>query len=171
MRSWLKKLIPARHSIEQRWFLRPFAATIMDHRCWTLHRENVARAFALGLFIAFVPLPVHLILAGILGIMFRLNLPVLFATVFVSNPLTWVPQIGGSIWMGAKILGLDLGPISEHFARRWLTVFEHLWAPLLTGSIVLGILAAVLGYFLVQGLWRARVIYHLHRRRRRSRRQ
>jgi uncharacterized protein (DUF2062 family) len=139
--------------------------------CGRLRRLSWIIAFALGLFIAFVPLPVHLILAGILGIMFRLNLPVLFATVFVSNPLTWVPQIGGSIWMGAKILGLDLGPISEHFARRWLTVFEHLWAPLLTGSIVLGILAAVLGYFLVQGLWRARVIYHLHRRRRRSRRQ
>jgi uncharacterized protein len=169
MRQWLKRFIPPRTSIEKRWFLRPFAASIMDHRCWTLHRENVARAFALGLFIAFIPLPVHLLLVGLLGIWLRLNLPVLFATVFVSNPITWVPQIGGSIWVGAKILGIDLAPLSVQFARHWLWDFKIMWAPLVTGSIVLGAIAALLGYMLVQSLWRARVSYLLRRRRARSR--
>jgi uncharacterized protein (DUF2062 family) len=72
---------------------------------------------------------------------FRLNLPVLMAAVFVSNPFTWVPQVAGSLWVGAKLLGLDLMPF---------------------------LIAAASGYVLAQAAWRARVIYQLRRRRARS---
>jgi uncharacterized protein (DUF2062 family) len=132
----------------------------------------VVRAFSLGLLIAFVPptpLPIHLTLCAVLGILFRLNLPVLFATVFLSNPFTWFLQVVGSIWVGAKLMGLDLTPFVHELSHRseWAQLGQ-LWPPLLLGALVLGLLAGGLGFVLAECAWRARVIYHLRQRRARS---
>jgi len=172
MRRWLKRITPDRHTLEKIWCLRPFHALVLDRCCWTLNRHSVTRAFALGLFIAFIPptpLPVHLVTCVILGVLFRLNLPVLFATVFVSNPFTWLPQVAGSIWVGAKLMGMDLMPLLHqlHHHHLWAQV-NQLWAPLLLGALVLGLAAAGAGYVLAQFAWRVHVFYQLRRRRARS---
>jgi uncharacterized protein (DUF2062 family) len=173
MQRWLKRITPDRAKLESLWYLKPFAALVMNTGCWTFHRNNVTRAFALGLFIAFIPptplLPVHFVVCTIAAMLFRLNLPVLFATVFVSNPFTWVPQVLGCIWVGAKLLGIDLQPIMHHLNHRNFSAhLNQLWEPLFLGALVLGSIAALFGYVLAQCLWRARVGYHLRRRRRRS---
>jgi uncharacterized protein (DUF2062 family) len=172
MRRWLKRITPERHVLEKLWCLKPFAAVLRDRGCWKFTRPSVVRAFSLGLLIAFIPptpLPVHLTLCALFGILFRLNLPVLFATVFLSNPLTWVPQVFGSLWVGAKLMGTDLTPLAHQITPRnaW-SELGQLWPPLLLGALVLGLAAAGLGYVLAQGVWRARVILHLRRRRSRS---
>ena len=172
MQRWLKRITPDRHTLEKLWCLRPFKALVLDRGCWTFNRHSVTRAFALGLFIAFIPpspLPVHLVTCVILGVLFRLNLPVLFATVFVSNPFTWLPQVAGSIWVGAKLMRMDLMPVMHelHHRHPWRHLNE-LWAPLLLGALALGLVAAGSGYILAQCAWRARVLYHLRRRRARS---
>jgi uncharacterized protein len=172
MQRWLRRITPDRHSLEKLWCLKPFKTRVLDRGCWTFNRHSVTRGFALGLFIAFIPptpLPVHLVTCVILGVLLRLNLPVLTATVFVSNPLTWLPQVAGSIWVGAKLMGMDLVPVLHQLKHRNLwTEVNHLWAPLLLGALVLGLVAAGIGYVLAQGLWRAHVLYHLRLRRARS---
>jgi uncharacterized protein len=173
MQRWLKSITPDRHALEKLWCLKPFGGLGVDRGCWTFKRTSVIRAFSLGLLIAFVPptpiLPLHLTLCAVLGILFRLNMPVLFATVFISNPFTWFPQIAGSIWVGAKLMGLDLTPLLHELPHRHLwTHLNQLWAPLLLGALVLGVLAAGFGYLLAQLVWRVRILYHLRRRRLRS---
>ena len=172
MQRWLKSITPDRHTLEKLWCLKPFKALVLDRGCWTFNRHSVTRAFALGLFIAFIPpipLPVHLVTCVILGVLFRLNLPVLFATVFISNPFTWLPQVAGSLWVGAKLLGLDLMPLLHGLKHQNIGAqFQELWAPLLLGSLVLGLVAAGLGYVLAQCIWRGRVLFHWRRRRARS---
>jgi uncharacterized protein (DUF2062 family) len=170
MQRWLKSITPDRITLEKLWCLRPFKALVLDRGCWTFNRHSVTRAFALGLFIAFIPptpLPVHIVTCVILGVLFRLNLPVLIATVFVSNPFTWVPQVAGSIWVGAKLMGLDLMPMLHELHHPWRHLGD-LWAPLLLGALVLGLAAAAAGYVLAQLAWRAHVFFHLRRRRARS---
>jgi uncharacterized protein (DUF2062 family) len=173
MRGWLKRITPDRQTLEAHWILRHFAALFLDRGCWTFNRHSVTRGFALGLFIAFIPptplLPVHLVTCALLGMYFRLNLPVLFTTVFVSNPFTWLPQIAGSLWVGSKLMGLDFMPFMREIRHQtfWTNVNE-LWPPLLLGALVLGILAGVTGYVLAQCVWRARVVHHLRRRKARS---
>ena len=168
MQRWLKRITPDRHTLEKLWCLRPFKALVVDRGCWTFNRHSVTRAFALGLFIAFIPptpLPVHIVTSVILGMLFRLNLPVLFATVFISNPFTWLPQVVASIWVGAKLMGMDLHVLKH---RHLADQVHHLWAPLLLGALVLGLAAAGSGYVLAQCAWRARVLYRLRRRHARS---
>jgi uncharacterized protein (DUF2062 family) len=170
MKRWLKRITPDRAALERHWVLRPFATIVMNPVCWTFHRSSVTRAFALGLFIAFIPptplFPLHLILCSILGVMLRLNLPVLFTTVFVSNPFTWVPQVFGSIWVGALLMGRDIlpvvGQLNHHNMGRLLGL---IWQPLLIGGVFLGAATAACGYIVAQCLWRARVVYLLRRRR------
>jgi uncharacterized protein (DUF2062 family) len=172
MQRWLEHITPQRRSLEQLWCLKRFTALAVERGCWSFRRESVVRAFSLGLLIAFIPptpLPVHLTLCVLLGILFRLNLPVLFATVFISNPFTWCLQIVGSVWVGAKLMGVDLVPFVHELGRP--TLWPHLsqlWLPLLLGALVLGLLAGGLGYVLAQIIWRARVRHQLRRRRTRS---
>jgi uncharacterized protein (DUF2062 family) len=172
MRRWLKRVTPDRQALEKIWCLKHLAGLFPDRICWTFNRSGVTRAFALGLFIAFIPptpLPVHLLVCAMLGVYFRLNLPVLVATVFISNPFTWLPQVAGSIWVGAKLMGLDLMPFVHAVSHGNLRKeISELWPPLLLGALVLGLIAAAAGYLLAQGVWRARVIYQLRRRRARS---
>ena len=168
---WLKNLTPDRQALEKLWCLRPFASTVCDRGCWAFKHKSVIRAFSLGLLIAFVPptplLPLHLTLCALFGIVFRLNIPVLVATVFVSNPLTWFPQIAGSLWVGAKLMGLDLMPLFREVTHHNLLAhLNRLWTPLLLGALVLGLLAAGTGYLLAQAVWQMRVLYRLRRRRR-----
>jgi uncharacterized protein len=172
MKRWLQSVTPHRSTLEKHWCLKHFTAVMLDRRCWTFNRSSVSRSFALGLFIAFIPptpLPVHLIACALLGVYLRLNLPVLITTVFLSNPFTWVPQVAGSLWVGAKLLGLDLMPFLHALSHRtvWADM-RVLWPPLLLGALVLGLVAAACGYLLAQAVWRARVFYQLRRRRARS---
>ncbi|MGA9025617.1 MAG: DUF2062 domain-containing protein [Steroidobacteraceae bacterium] len=173
MQRWLKRITPPRDALEKHWFLRHFAAMVLDPGCWKFHRNNVTRAFALGLFIAFIPptplLPLHMMICTVLGVSLRLNLPVLFTTVFVSNPFTWVPQVLGSIWVGAKLMGMDIVPLVHQMRHQDIRADLHqLWPPLLLGALVLGLIAAASGYVFAQCLWRARVAYHLRCRRARA---
>jgi uncharacterized protein len=173
MQRWLKSVTPDRARLEGHWCLRPFAAIVAQPGCWTFHRANVTRAFALGLFIAFIPpmplFPVHLVVCSVLGVLFRLNLPVLYATVFVSNPFTWLPQIAGSIWVGSKLMGIDLLPLVRHLTEGNADrLIAHVWAPLFLGALVLGAVAAAAGFALARLAWRLRVAQHLRRRRARS---
>jgi uncharacterized protein len=169
MQRWLKRVTPDRRALEKLWCLKPFTAVVKNRGCWRFKRTSVIRAFSLGLLIAFIPptpLPLHLTLCALLGILFRLNLPVLFATVFLSNPFTWLLQVAGSIWVGAKLMGLHLTPFAQELSPHNLWAqLGQLWPPLLLGASVLGLLAAGLGYVLAQCAWRAGVIYHLRRRR------
>ena len=173
MQRWLRNITPERQTLEKLWCLRPFASLVCDRGCWAFRRTSVIRAFSLGLLIAFVPptpfLPLHLTLCALFGILFRLNFPVLMAPVFVSSPFTWFPQIAGSIWVGAKLMGLNLMPMIQQLSHRnFPAQINQLWQPLLLGAFVLGTCSAALGYLLAQCIWRVRVVYLLRRRRLRS---
>ncbi len=173
MQRWLKRVTPDRHTLEKLWCLKPFTAHVLHRGCWTFNRHSVTRSFAVGLFVAFIPpappLPVHIVTCVILALLFRLNLPVLIATIFVSNPFTWLPQVAGSIWVGAKLMGFDLVPFLHDLTSRTLWAhLNELWAPLLLGALVLGSVTSASGYILARAVWRAQVIYHLRRRRARS---
>jgi uncharacterized protein (DUF2062 family) len=171
MQRWLRSMTPKRATLEAHWCLKHFTHLLLDRGCWKFHRYSVTRAFAFALFIAFIPplLPVHLLTCAVVGLYFRLNLPVMFTTVFVSNPFTWVPQIAGSMWVGSKLLGLDLLPMLHAVKyQSFLADVSELLAPLLVGALVLGVTAAIAGYLLASVAWRARVLYQLKRRRARS---
>jgi uncharacterized protein (DUF2062 family) len=66
-----------------------FLGTLLhDPNLWHLNRHSVARAMAVGLFAAFIPIPLQMLVAAILAITVRGNMPIAISLVWLTNPIT-----------------------------------------------------------------------------------
>jgi uncharacterized protein (DUF2062 family) len=165
-RRLLKKIIPAPQFLRERWFLRPFGERLHDRRLWTLNRRGVTPAFGAGLAICFVPLPVHLLLACITAVVCRLNIAVICATTFLLNPFSAVPVYYAAYRVGAALMHAP----RQHFKFvPTLGWFRHgllpVWQPFVLGCLVCAVVTGVLGWGLLEILWRAQVNSRYRRRR------
>lgn len=151
--------------------MRMFGQRLQDPNLWHLTRRSLAGGLATGLFTAFMPIPFQMILAATAAILLRVNLPIAVVAVWISNPLTMAPMLYfqyqlGSLFLGERIRTWAFEPTLAWFWRE----VGHTWLPLLLGSVICGVLAAVAGYGLIHLLWRINVRQRLRaRRQRRSR--
>jgi len=154
---------------EHPWYLRPFEVVLRHPTFFAVSRRSVTGAIWLGLFIALLPLPAQSVLAPLAAILFRVNLPVAFAAVFITNPITWVPIYWFEYQLGVLILELPPEPFSIDTSWRW--VIEDLpryWRPLLLGSVVTATVVASTAYVFVSVAWRMAVAARYRRRQRAS---
>lgn len=165
-RKWLRALSQRLHRVRDRWYLRPVRAWIMDARLWSLQRRSITLGFGVGLAVCFVPLPVHFLLAAAIAILARLNVPVTLATTLLVNPVTVVPLYYLAYRVGTTLLGVPQDEFSFQLSWDWL---QHglgpMWKPFLTGCAVSGLAAGLLGYTMLEFIWRRRVRQKYRRRR------
>lgn len=146
--------------------MRPFRLVLEHPVYWTLNRRNVTRAFALGLFIAFVPAPIHLFIAAALALFLRLNIPAAIAGTLLTNPLTAAPIYVSAYLLGSRLLGVPARPFTFEMSWSWWsTTLLPIWKPLMLGCLVLGTLTACAGYLLLTGAWRLSLVLKYHRRK------
>lgn len=157
-----------RHRWKSKWFMRPFEPVLGDPALWSLHRRNVTRALALGLFLAFVPLPAHVLLAALMAIALRVNLPVTLTAVFFTNPLTIVPLYFAAYWVGAHLLGMPTRKALPDSDQGTLLAFWHgpFWQPFLLGCLVLGLAVAIIGYIALGTFWHTSLVRKYYKRKR-----
>jgi uncharacterized protein (DUF2062 family) len=165
-RRVFKPLSRQRHRWKERWFMRPFRLLLEQPVYWSLNRRNVTRAFALGLFISFVPIPVHFLLATLLALVLRLNVPAAILGTFLANPLTMVPMYMGAYWVGCRLLDINSGNIAFEMSWQWLTTaLLPIWKPFMLGCLVLGTASAVIGYMVLGGIWHLSLVLKYHERK------
>ncbi len=166
-RRVFKSISRQRHLWKDRWFLRPARLLLENPAYWSLNRRNVTRAFALGLLLAFVPLPVHMVLAAALALLLRLNIPAAVAGTLIVNPLTAVPLYILAYRVGRMMLSAPPRPFHFDLSLHWLaTGLLPIWKPFLLGCLVMGTATALLGYLVLGGLWHASLVIKYHRRKR-----
>lgn len=164
-RHYLKRVLPSHASVKERWFLRPLGAVLHDPALMALHRKAVVRAFAIGLFFGMMPLPGQTVLAGLLAIWVRCNIPVALVSVWVTNPVTMGPIFFGEYLLGAQLLHLPVGAFEVELTFRWLSEgFLRVWKPLMLGAVIFGGVASVLGYFTLNAIWQFNVAQRWKRR-------
>jgi len=147
--------------------MRPFQAVLHHSAYWSLNRRSITRAVALGMFVAFIPLPIQMPLAAACALFARVNVPVAIASVFVTNPLTTVPVFYGAYRIGCLLLGME--PHGFHFEMTWDWLQNELlpvWKPFLLGCLTLGIVAAVASYVVLGGIWHLTLVLKFHERKR-----
>lgn len=135
--------------------MTPFRHLLHDHRLWSIRRRWIVPAFSLGLFIAFLPFPGHTLGAALAALALRVNIPVAALSTWVSNPLTVGPMYYFEYRLGAKLLGMPQKPFNFELSLDWVThTFVNIWQPMLLGSLLLGSAAALVGYIVLDVLWR-----------------
>lgn len=157
------------HANRQRWYLRMFGEQLADRHLWSLNRHSITAAFGAGVAIAFIPLPVHTVLAVIVAIAWRLNLPAAIIGTFAINPLTLVPVYYGAYRFGAWLLREPPRQFQFELSWRWLERgLGPVWEPFLVGCLIGGIAAGLLSRLLLEQSWRFVVMkkYRLRQRQR-----
>ncbi len=165
----IKRIFPDMNRIRQHKSLRLFGDRLHDPNLWHLNRRSVAGAFAVGLFSAFVPIPLQMVFAAFLATLFRCNLPISVLLVWISNPITTPPLALFAYKLGNWILGNPPGNLHFEFSIDWLfSLSSNALQPLLLGSLIMGCVASLLGYISVRLYWRYYVLRIWEKRRRKS---
>ncbi len=130
-------------------------------------------AFAIGLFVCFMPTPGHTLMAALLALGFRINIPVAALTTWVSNPVTMGPMYYFAYRLGHKLLDTPLQNFQFEMSWDWVShTFVTIWQPMLLGCFILGVFAAVVGYFTLDWFWRSSITdYKLRKRDNRRERE
>ncbi len=145
---------------------------IHDPEIWHFGRRAVAGAVGIGFFVGFMPVPMHMLIAAMLALMLRINLPVALAAVWINNPITVAPMVMSALKLGGWVTAHEVQFSDIHFNANWANIsalFTQLWEPLVVGCLLCGLGAGALGNFSVRGLWRLHVLYRCRQRRLRRR--
>ena len=146
--------------------MRPFEAVLRHPVFFSVSRRSVAGAIWLGLFIALLPVPGQTILAILLALLLRVNLPIAAIMVWITNPVTMVPVFYFEYRIGAMLLSVPMQDIAIEPSWQWLREgFQLIWKPLLLGSFITATIIASLAYVIVSVTWRLIVTIRYRRRR------
>ena len=159
MKATLKKYSPKRENVNLGWLNK----YLTDPELWKWNKRSIAKGFAVGLFCAFLPIPVPMLLAGILAVAFSANILLSLLVVWVNNPLTIVPIFYFTYKLGASIIGVEIDPEFE-FSFSYL--MDNFWSATLAlwvGGIITSIVASTLGYFSIISIYRYKALKRVKR--------
>lgn len=165
VKRWLLRKLPNPTAwLARSRVLRPLAPYLGHAQLWSLQRRRVALAVAIGMFAGLMPGPMQMIMAVILALLFRSNLPVAVACTLYTNPLTYVPLYYLAFELGKRLLGVSDGLVMPVFPvfdgqdmvgwqQAVLVWVTHLGWPLVVGVPALGLSLGVAGYVMVMLCW------------------
>ena len=171
LRNLLARLGVDRESIIRSKGIGWLGQRLNDPDIWHFGRRSVAGGVSLGLFLAFIPLPVQMLIAAPTAIALRVNLAVTIACVWITNPLTMAPIFLFAFKIGSWLMGAEPNPAMMEFEISFASmtaVFKEIWRPLLIGCFVCGLSVSAIGYLSVRWLWRLRLVYQRSKRKNRS---
>ena len=167
VRNLIRRWLPHDSRFRQHRHLRVLGGLLREPNLWHLNRRSVSGAAFVGLFMAWVPVPAQMILAAIVTMWLRVNLPVAVVLVWITNPITIPPMSYLAYKVGAWLLGRPPQDLQVELTFEWLSQqIDYIWAPLLLGSLLIGLISALIGFFAVRLLWRLHVIRSWQERKR-----
>ncbi|MDP2560284.1 DUF2062 domain-containing protein [Psychrobium sp. 1_MG-2023] len=168
-RKTIKRMMPDHQKIKEHKHLRHLGSRLHDPNLWHLNRRSASGAFAVGLFFAWMPVPMQMLLAAFSAVFFRVNLPLSVVLVWISNPITMPPMFYGAYLLGAKIMGVETQEFSFEISIEWLVAsVSTIGPPFLLGCVIVGAISSLLGYTIIRLLWRASVVKEMKQRQNRK---
>ncbi|UZE97948.1 DUF2062 domain-containing protein [Alkalimarinus alittae] len=153
-KRFLERFFPDPQKVKDIKALHFLGDVLHEPNLWHINRHAVSRAFLVGIFWCFIPIPFQMVVAAIFAIWLKSNLPMSVALVWISNPLTMPPIFYFNYWVGANILNRPL--IGDEFVLSWAWLGDRIievGIPLYFGSLVCGLIFSITCYSLVQFFW------------------
>lgn len=163
----IKRYLPTPEKVKNLKGLGFLGKWLHNPAIWHLHRHSVSKAFFIGLFWMSIPIPSQMVASAITAILFRANLPLSVALVWISNPITMPPLFYFNYLVGAYVLGEESSD-SWNFELSWewmVNTLGDLWLPLFLGSAIVGLVLGALSYFIINLIWRMQVLKSWKNRR------
>ncbi|WP_444998308.1 DUF2062 domain-containing protein [Aliikangiella sp. IMCC44359] len=158
-RKLIKQYLPNPNTIKDNKFLSIFGKVIHDPQLWHLTRYSVSHAFFVGLFCAFIPVPFQMLLAAGGAILFRANIAISVALVWITNPITMPFLFGFAYLVGVWTLGQESSEFQFELSWQWLADnLNQFWQPLLLGSLICAVICAAIGYLGIRLFWRFHIL-------------
>jgi uncharacterized protein len=165
-RRLLRRYLPDFNLVRNHKHLRFLGSWMHDPNLWHLNRNSVSKAFAVGLFWAFIPIPLQSIPSALFAIYFRANLPISVMLVWITNPVTIPPILYFCYRLGAWILNTPPQSLELEISWHWIgNEFLRIWQPFLLGCLLTASTMSLLGYYGMHMLWRWNVVRDWERRR------
>ena len=142
VKETLKKYSPKRENLNLGWLSK----YLTSPELWKWNKRTIAKAFAIGLFCAFLPMPAHTLLAAILAVVFSANILLSMFMVWVNNPITMVPIYYFTYKLGASIIGIEVDPEFEFSFGYLMNNVGATIIALWVGGLIVSTIAAILGY-------------------------
>ncbi|QGP54842.1 hypothetical protein PsalMR5_01832 [Piscirickettsia salmonis] len=158
MFNWFKKKIPTRESLQDHKILAKLYHLLHYHYLWHFNRHSVSKAIAIGSFFAFIPVPFQMIPAALCALVFRANVGISIATVWISNPITIPPMIYAAYKLGSWMIGHPGFSISLEQPHDIIHLLSQSWPPFLLGCITLSITFSLINYIIARLFYRLWII-------------
>lgn len=132
------------------------AHKVFDRALWKPSRNTLAGGLAVGLIVSMLPpIPIQMLIAAVIAILVKVNIPAAAGGCWFSNPVTWGPLIWAQHKIGVAILPKwDALPDKVEAIRCYAM-----------GAVVMAAVLALVGYFLTVWIWDV-VSWVVERRRR-----
>lgn len=160
LQRWLRNHLPDKKTTDHYPSLGRLRTYLRHPNLWYINRFSISRGVAIGLFVAFIPLPMQMLIAGILAILFRANVPIAIVITWLNNPFTFVPINYFIYRVGAFVLGKNVEKLNTHIDfwkinlessfTAWISQFSKVY---FVGLSITAIGAAVMGYCIVLVVW------------------
>ena len=164
----IQRYLPEPKTIKEHRYLSFLGSALSNPNLWQLNRRSAATAFFVGVFVAFIPMPFQMVLAACLAIVFRCNLPLSVALVWITNPVTMPVIFYFTYKIGCFILQTPVSDAPTDLTVQGLGAgLVRIWKPLYLGSLVSGLVLGSISYLLIRILWRWNVVCNWRQRKKR----
>jgi uncharacterized protein (DUF2062 family) len=116
------------------------------------NRKMISKGVLIGLFIAFIPMPMQMAAVVAVTPFTKFNVPIAIAMCWLSNPFTMPPMYYMEYLTGSYFLGIEPEPVEltlEWFKNNLSKIF----IPLYVGTAFYSVFGSIGGYYLVNWLW------------------
>lgn len=162
----LKRYFPSPEAVKSNPSLKALQPLFVRESIWHLNRKSVARAFFIGIFAAFLPMPFQMVVAAFVAFYLHANIAIAVGLVWISNPITIPPIFYATYVLGTWMLDIPSKEMVIELSVEWVTnEISLVWKPLVLGSLTAGLTFAIAGYVGIQLAWRAHVVSRWKKRR------
>jgi len=120
------------------------------------NRKMVSKAVLIGLFIAFIPMPMQMLAVLAFMPFIKFNVPIALAMCWLSNPLTMPPMYYIEYLTGSFILGTEVAPVE--MTLDWFSEnLDDIFIPLYFGTLIFSTVGSLSGYWMVNYFWKSSV--------------
>ena len=162
----IKKYFPSPEKIKSMKSLGFLGAMLQEPNLWHINRRSVSKAFLVGIFCCFLPIPLQMALAALIAIWINCNLPITIMLVWLSNPVTMPPMFYFNYLIGTYILRTPHRDFEVELTFAWFSEkIVEIGLPLYVGSLVCGLFFSAIAYLIIDIWWRRKILRKWKKRR------